>query len=114
MTKHERFGVLMQMLSETYHRPLSPLMLEGYWSALQGYDDAVLAHAVKRAIGICKYMPTPADIRESVREVKANRVLGTTDRMLEGKRGWTPPTPEQMEEIRAIRKQARSLADVKS
>lgn len=104
MTKRERFGVLMQMLAETYRVQVTPLMLNGYWSALSQYDEEVLAWAIERAISICKFMPTPADVRESIREVRANALGSDTVLLLEGRRGWTPPTPEQMEEIKEMRK----------
>jgi hypothetical protein len=62
MTKREGFVSVMQMLSETFNRPLSPGMLEGYWMALEPLETPALAAAAKRAIVESKFMPAPAEL----------------------------------------------------
>lgn len=100
MTKQEKFAVVMQTLAETYRQQVTPLMLEGYWSALGDLDEAELAAATKLSLKLCKFMPTPADIRGFVREVRANRLATATTLLLEAQRDCVPATREQLEELR--------------
>jgi hypothetical protein len=62
MTKREAFVSVMQMLSETFNRPLSPGMLDGYWMALEDLETPILAAAAKRAIVESKFMPAPSEM----------------------------------------------------
>jgi len=91
--------VLMETLSETYSRPLTPLMLEGYWMALSDLDESELAAAAKLALRMCKYMPTPADLRGFIRDVRGAGLAIGADLLLEGQRNLVHATPEQLAEL---------------
>lgn len=111
MTKREKFGVVMQTLAETYRQQVTPLMLEGYWAGLNDLSEGEIGACAKLAIRTCKFMPTPADIRGLVRDVRAIGSAERTALMLEAQRNFTPLTDEQAAEVRAS---IRRLADAKS
>lgn len=60
----ERVTFLVSVLASTYGRQVSPAMLQGYLVGLAGVDLPHIERAVKRALQISKFMPTPAELRE--------------------------------------------------
>ncbi len=67
MTKRESFAALMELLGETFNRPLTSGLLDGYWMALEDLSAEDLKTAVKRAVVTSKFMPTPAELLALVR-----------------------------------------------
>lgn len=100
MMDDTKFGIVMQTLAEVYGRQATPLMLEGYWDALSDLRDDEVAAAARLAMRTCKYMPTPADIRGLVREVRANRLAANTTKLIESERDIVPATREELEGLR--------------
>jgi len=100
MTKREKFGVVLQTLAETFNRQITPLMLEGYWMGLQDLPETEIAAAARLALRACRFMPTPADIRGFVRDVRANGLARSTTLLLEAQRDCVPATADQLAELR--------------
>jgi len=67
MTKRESFVTLMEMLGETFNRPLTGGLLEGYWLVLEDLTEAEMRAAVKGALMSSKFMPTPGELRAVIR-----------------------------------------------
>jgi len=65
---HEDFVSGMAMLATTLppRKPLEDAALEGYWVGLQGLTQEQFKRAVTLAIGTCKFMPAPVELRELV------------------------------------------------
>lgn len=62
MTKKEQFATLMTMLSESYGRPLTAGLLDGYWLVLEELSPEELRGSVQQALGKLKFMPTAAEL----------------------------------------------------
>jgi Domain of unknown function (DUF6475) len=64
MGKRETFAASLAILGGTFNRQITGPVLEGYWMALEDLGDEALATAVKKSLVTCKFMPTPAELRE--------------------------------------------------
>lgn len=62
MTKRELFVTIMETLGETFNRPLTDGLLEGYWMALEDLTENEIKAAAKRAIVTSKFMPSPSEL----------------------------------------------------
>lgn len=67
MTKREAFAVVMTMLGETYGRPLTDVMMDGYWLVLEDLEEGELRRAARAHMAASKFMPTPAELLAHVR-----------------------------------------------
>ena len=64
MNTKKNFAVAMAMLAETFNRELTAPAVDTYWLALEDVTPEQLRAAVKKAALECKFMPTPAELRE--------------------------------------------------
>jgi hypothetical protein len=71
MTKREAFVALMEMLGETFNRPMTAGLLEGYWMALEDVPEADLKIAVQKALAAGKFMPAPSELLAFARPRRA-------------------------------------------
>jgi hypothetical protein len=62
MNKRENFAVVMTMLAETYGRPVTDAMLDGYWLTLEELDEGDLKSAARKALTTSRFMPTPSEL----------------------------------------------------
>lgn len=62
MTKRETFATAVTMLGETFGRPVTAGLLDGYWTVLQSLSEDEIKGAVSRGLASCKFMPTPAEL----------------------------------------------------
>jgi hypothetical protein len=62
MTKREAFAVAMTMLSETFNRPLTDAMLDGYWLVLEDLSEVEMRASARAALATGKFMPSPAEL----------------------------------------------------
>lgn len=62
MTKREVFATVMETLGETFNRPLTSGLLEGYWMALEDLTEDEIKAAARRAIVTSKFMPAPSEL----------------------------------------------------
>jgi hypothetical protein len=58
----KRVIAAVAILAETFNRTMSDGAMEGYFLVLKELSEAELGHAVKRALGESKFMPTPAEL----------------------------------------------------
>ena len=63
-TDSERFAIVMNALGAAFNRPITPAVLTAYEMGLDGLAIEEIEAAAKRALGMCKFMPTPAELRE--------------------------------------------------
>lgn len=69
----ERFSVLVHALSATCNRECDEALLMGYWIGLSDLEWSAFETACKRAIRECKFMPSPAELRQMAGEMTANQ-----------------------------------------
>ena len=69
MTRKD-FAVVMTILGETYGRPLTDAMLDGYWLVLEGLSETELKAAARGALSTQKFMPTPSELLAFVKPKK--------------------------------------------
>jgi len=55
---------LVVLLGETYRQSVSEATIEAYAVGLEGMAESQVLQAGKRAIQTCKFMPTPAELRD--------------------------------------------------
>lgn len=67
MTKREAFVAVMNMLGETFNRPMTAGLLEGYWLAVEDLSEEELRKATRAALASSKFMPAPAELRAFAR-----------------------------------------------
>lgn len=67
MTKREAFVAVMNMLGETFNRPMTAGLLEGYWLAVEDLTEGELRTATRAALATSKFMPAPAELRAYAR-----------------------------------------------
>ena len=63
-TDAERFAIVMNALGAAFNRPITPAVLTAYEMGLEGLAIEEIEGAAKRALRTCKFMPTPAELRE--------------------------------------------------
>lgn len=54
----------INILAAVFGKAISPAMLQGYALGLDGLSAEALERAVKRAIKECRFMPSPAELRD--------------------------------------------------
>ena len=59
-----RFAVVFNGLAATFSKEPSKPMLDGYWLGLADLPLEAVEGACQRAIGTCKFMPVPVELRE--------------------------------------------------
>ncbi len=66
MTENDRprFLVMFNGLAATFSKEPSKPMLDGYWMGLADLPIEAVENACQRAIGTCKFMPVPVELRE--------------------------------------------------
>lgn len=57
-------GIAILQTVPSFKKEISPETIEGYWIALEDMPDPDYEKAIKRCLRECKFLPTPADIRE--------------------------------------------------
>jgi len=62
MNKREAFVTVLNVLGESFNRPMTEGLLEGYWMALQDLSTEEMQAAGKRALQECKFMPAPSEL----------------------------------------------------
>ena len=67
MTKQETFVTMVTMLCESFNRPATDGLLEGYWLALSDLSEEQLKAACAKALATSKFMPAPAELLAFVR-----------------------------------------------
>jgi hypothetical protein len=68
---HEQFSILMAILSETYNRDISTMLMEIYFRVLSPYTIHEIDSAVYKAISECVFFPKPAEL---VNRIHAARI----------------------------------------
>lgn len=63
-TDAERFAIVMNALGAAFTRPITPAVLTAYEIGLEGLTIDEIEAAAKRALQTCRFMPTPAELRE--------------------------------------------------
>lgn len=66
MKNREMFANYMTMLGEMFDKDVSKTLMEGYWQALEPYDDDQAEAAFKRLIVTVKFFPRPAEVLEAI------------------------------------------------
>lgn len=61
----QAFAALIGRLVEVYQHPLSDVLVETYWEALQDYELEYLEPAAAEIIRISKWFPKPVELRET-------------------------------------------------
>jgi len=69
-TDAERFAIVMNALGAAFNRPITPAVLTAYEMGLDGLAIEEIEAAAKRALKTCKFMPTPAELRELAGDAK--------------------------------------------
>jgi hypothetical protein len=66
LTEKDRqdFAIVIAALSETFGRDASEATVYGYWLGLNDLPIDSVKDAASRALRSCKFMPTPAELRE--------------------------------------------------
>ncbi len=66
MTENDRprFLAMFNGLAATFSKEPSKPMLDGYWMGLADLPIEAVENACQRAIGTCKFMPVPVELRE--------------------------------------------------
>jgi len=67
----------MSLLAETFGRRTTEALIEGYWLALHDLDERDFVAAIETLLSQSRFMPVPAEIRESAREAARSRVEKT-------------------------------------
>ena len=60
----KRFATLLRAMGETFGAPITSGQILGYRMALGDLPIEAIEKAVKTALGACKFMPKPAELRE--------------------------------------------------
>lgn len=60
----EEVTFLVSVLASTFQRQVTPAMLQGYLIGLSGMTVDEIKTATESALRTCKFMPTPAELRE--------------------------------------------------
>lgn len=66
----EKVTFLITVLASTYGRQASPALLEGYLVGLAGLELQEVEQAIGMALRTCKFMPSPAELRELAGEMR--------------------------------------------
>ena len=69
-SERSRFVIVVSALGATFQREVTEAFLEGYWIGLNDLSLPSLEWAAREAIQTCKFMPTPAELRELTGEMK--------------------------------------------
>ena len=69
-TDAERFAIVMNALGAAFNRPITPAVLTAYEMGLEGLTINEIEAAAKRALQTCRFMPTPAELRELAGDAK--------------------------------------------
>ena len=64
MASEQKLMHIVAVLCESFGRKPTPLTYEAYELALSDIDDEALSQAATKAAKSCKFMPTPAELRE--------------------------------------------------
>lgn len=60
----ERFAIVMNALGAAFNRPITPAVITAYEIGLENLAIEEIEAAAKLAIQTCRFMPTPAELRE--------------------------------------------------
>lgn len=63
-SQRQDFAAMLATLATTFNRPVTELLADAYWTALQDIPPNDLRAAVTECLRSCRFMPTPAEIRE--------------------------------------------------
>lgn len=66
----EQVTFLVSVLASTFQRQVTPAMLQGYLIGLSGMTLEEVKQATQMALRTCKFMPTPAELRELAGDAK--------------------------------------------
>lgn len=64
MTPAQAAATAVTTLSETFRQPLTDAAVEGYIAGLEDLPEELIRMALRRALRECRFMPTPAELRE--------------------------------------------------
>ncbi len=106
-TVQERTEVVAT-LAEYFHSDLTPLALEAYLVALEDMEADDLRVALRTALKRSRFMPSGAELLEYAKEARYGRRLLASGEAALRALDAAPVTPEQLEELRALRKAQRS------
>ena len=102
MNTKKNFAVAMAMLAETFNRELTAPAVDTYWLALEDVTPEQLRAAVKKAALECKFMPTPAELREFA--------LGKDWRARQESRRQVEATDRKLRQLEAVPATAEEIA----
>jgi hypothetical protein len=71
MTRKEEISRMVTVLAEAFSRTASPATFAAYELGLDGLDVPTIKRGVQIALKSCKFMPSPAELRELAGELKA-------------------------------------------
>src|SRR5688572_10891588 len=60
----------MTMLSETFNRPLTDAMMDGYWLVLEPLSEVEMRAAARAALSTGKFMPSPSELLSFARPAR--------------------------------------------
>jgi hypothetical protein len=63
-SEREKFAVGLRALGAVFRTEVTEALIEGYWLGLDDVELTPLGQAMRRAIRECKFMPSPAELRE--------------------------------------------------
>jgi len=63
---NERYMRTMTVLARAFRTEVDEFLLEAYSIGLEGLTDEEMEYAAKKAIGTCKFMPSPVELLEFV------------------------------------------------
>lgn len=59
-----KFTVGLKALATVFRFDLTEAIIEGYWQGLEDVELAAIGRAMRRAWRECRFMPTPAELRD--------------------------------------------------